>query len=226
MTKHTDNQNTFQELLDVISKLRDPKDGCPWDKVQTHQTLKQYVIEEAYELVDAIDSAPEEICEELGDVLLQVLLHSEIAAESNAFDIFNVITNLKEKLIRRHPHVFGNELADTPEDVEKNWQEIKRKERGALDGIPRALPALLRTIRITERAAKSHLKIDTSDRDNLKNFAKTLLSDEKNSLTREIFKKALFEMAIFCNRSGYNPEELLQEACNEFTENFQNLENS
>jgi len=215
-------EEIFNALVEVITQLRNPEHGCPWDKEQTHQSLKQFVIEEAYELVDAIDNKPEKINEELGDVLLQVLLHSEIASEQEGFDIYDVIDNLRQKLVRRHPHVFAEEIAKNAEEVLNVWQKVKKTEQGILDGIPLALPALLRAVKIIERAKHSDLKIEVSNPSHITNFIEKYNSNEE--LDRNTLKYVLFELAIVCNKNKYNPEELLQEACSEFTKDFKNQE--
>ncbi len=139
----------FEELLKIMEELRAK---CPWDKSQTHESLKKYLIEEAYELLDAIDSKDDKkLKEELGDLLLQVVFHSQIAKEKGAFDIWDVIRELNKKLIDRHPHVFG---CESPEEVLKNWEERKLKEReSVLDGVPKNLPALMRSQKLQDRAS-------------------------------------------------------------------------
>ncbi|MEW6655257.1 MAG: nucleoside triphosphate pyrophosphohydrolase [Aquificota bacterium] len=139
----------FEELLKIMEELRAK---CPWDKSQTHESLKKYLIEEAYELLDAIDSKDDKkLKEELGDLLLQVVFHSQIAKERGAFDIWDVIRELNKKLIERHPHVFG---CESPEEVLKNWEERKLKEReSVLDGVPKSLPALMRSQKLQDRAS-------------------------------------------------------------------------
>ncbi len=139
----------FEELLKIMEELRAK---CPWDKSQTHESLKKYLIEEAYELLDAIDSKDDKkLKEELGDLLLQVVFHSQIAKERGAFDIWDVIKELNKKLIERHPHVFG---CESPEEVLKNWEERKLKEReSVLDGVPKSLPALMRSQKLQDRAS-------------------------------------------------------------------------
>ncbi|MBQ9014837.1 MAG: MazG family protein [Firmicutes bacterium] len=120
---------TFEDFVHIVSRLRAP-DGCPWDRAQTHQTLKKYLLEETQEAADAIDSEDDEnFCEELGDVLLQIVLNSQLAKERNAFTIDEVIQGISEKMIRRHPWVFGDMHVDTPEEGERLWEEIKRREK-------------------------------------------------------------------------------------------------
>ncbi len=154
---------SFATLISTMHRLRAPG-GCPWDAEQTHASLKPYVLEEAHELCDAIDGGEDgELRDELGDLLLQVVFHAELAAERGAFSIADVVEGLVAKLVRRHPHVFGDEQATTSADVKANWSRIKARERaatggiakptGALTGVPRGLPALLRSHRLGERAA-------------------------------------------------------------------------
>ena len=150
----------FEELIGVIATLRS-ENGCPWDREQTHKSLKSTLIEETYETLEAIDAGdPQKLKEELGDLLLNIMLQAQIAAEHKDFDIYAVIETLTEKLIRRHPHVFGNVDVENSDEVVKNWEEIKRQEAGyedrksVLDGIPDALPTLLRAQKIQNRAAR------------------------------------------------------------------------
>ncbi|KKM10911.1 nucleotide pyrophosphohydrolase [Clostridiales bacterium PH28_bin88] len=146
-------------LVQLMSTLRGDR-GCPWDKQQTHQSLKRYLVEEAYEVLDAIDSANmHNLCEELGDLLLQVVFHAQLARESGAFDMNDVVQGITEKMIRRHPHVFGEVEAETPSEVKANWDQIKAAEKeeagqkSAMD-IPRALPALMRAEKVQQAAAR------------------------------------------------------------------------
>ena len=156
----------FEKLVAIQKRLRAPG-GCPWDIEQTHQTLRTYLIEEAYEVLDAIDSGDDaKFAEELGDLLLQVTFHSQIASETNRFNISDVIQSIHDKMIRRHPHVFGDVEAKTSEDVLRNWATIKAQERGenatgeaqkvsALDGVPKSIPATLEGLQLTKKAART-----------------------------------------------------------------------
>jgi len=153
----------------VQARLRAPG-GCPWDREQTHATLRTYLIEETYEVLDAIENgSAQDLAEELGDLLLQVLFHADLARETGAFDISDVVTGIHDKMVRRHPHVFGNAKADTARDVLRNWVQLKAKEKqaassnsgashdpaiSALDSVPRNLPALLEAYQMTRRAAQ------------------------------------------------------------------------
>ena len=155
-------KSSFTELIEVMARLRAP-DGCPWDRQQTHDSLKPYLLEEAYEALEAIDeSDDEELCKELGDVLLQIVFHAQIASEEQRFDIDDVARAIVDKLVRRHPHIFADtEVADA-EEVAANWDEIKKQERrekgdetpSHIDGIPKNLPALMRAQRMQTRASR------------------------------------------------------------------------
>ena len=156
----SDYLTTYQELTDVVKKLLSPE-GCPWDREQTHESLKHYLIEEAYELVEAIEENDDKkIEEELGDLLFHVVIHSAIAEKNKRFDLETVTSRITEKMIRRHPHVFGDHKVNSVEDVWRNWDHIKRLEKKdknetALTAVPRNLPALLRAEKIQKRAARS-----------------------------------------------------------------------
>ena len=160
----------FEKLVAIQKRLRDPG-GCPWDIEQTHQTLRTYMIEEAYEVLDAIESGEDsKFVEELGDLLLQVTFHSQIASETDRFNISDVIRSIHDKMIRRHPHVFGEVEAKNSEEVLRNWQKIKALERNekegagaaaepkresALDGVPKSIPATLEGLQLTRKAART-----------------------------------------------------------------------
>jgi tetrapyrrole methylase family protein/MazG family protein len=152
----------FWRLLEIVEHLRSPE-GCPWDREQTHRSIRKHVLEEAYEVADAIDrDDPDDLCEELGDLLLQVALHAQMAAEEGMFDAHDVIQAINEKLIRRHPHVFAQGEARDAKDVEANWEAIKKKEKeqkermeepSLLDSVPRSFPALLSAYKLQKKAA-------------------------------------------------------------------------
>lgn len=151
----------FGSLVDVMARLRHPVSGCPWDKEQSHETLRRYLIEEAYEVIEAIDLGdPDKISEELGDFMLQAVFHAQLGREAGSFDIGDSILKIVEKLIRRHPHVFGEVTVEGSEEVLANWEQIKRAEKGyedrksVLDGIPKDLPALMRALEVSKRVVK------------------------------------------------------------------------
>lgn len=160
-------------LLEIMAALRNPETGCPWDIVQTFETIKPYTIEEAYEVADAIErNDPDDLCDELGDLLLQVVFHAQIAEEAGLFNFGDVVTAITTKMIRRHPHVFARSDADTPETVKLQWDAIKRQEKqeraerranngasadfkqGHLGGVQRSFPALTEALKLQEQAAK------------------------------------------------------------------------
>src|SRR5882762_89227 len=161
----------FEKLVAVQKRLRAP-DGCPWDREQTHTTLRTYLIEEAYEVLDALESGDDaKFAEEMGDLLLQIVFHSEIAREQNRFSVSDVIREVHDKMVRRHPHVFGDMKVKNTAEVLKNWEQIKKEERrgksadasdaapsakkeSLLDGIPKGIPAALEAYQLTRRAAR------------------------------------------------------------------------
>lgn len=151
------NPDSFAALKEIIAKLRGP-DGCPWDKKQTHTSLKPYLVEECYEVLQALeDGTPQKLCEELGDLLLQIMLHAQIAAEAGQFNIDDVVQGISSKLIHRHPHVFGGRKVKDAEEVKLNWEALKQEEReegeSLLNGIPQQMPALTYSQSIQRRVA-------------------------------------------------------------------------
>jgi tetrapyrrole methylase family protein/MazG family protein len=151
----------FDELVRVMARLRSP-DGCPWDREQTHRSLRPYLLEETYEALEAVDDENwDRLCDELGDVLLQVVFHAQLASERGDFDIEDVAGKIVWKLKRRHPHVFADSVADTPDEVIDRWEKLKREEDGyqeresAVDGVPAALPALQRAHKLQKRASRA-----------------------------------------------------------------------
>jgi uncharacterized protein YabN with tetrapyrrole methylase and pyrophosphatase domain len=196
-------QPAINDLLKVMAKLRSSK-GCPWDREQSHLTLRRHAIEEVYELIDAIEAGDDhEMAEELGDLLLQVVFHCQLANERGAFDFDKVCRVLVEKLIRRHPHVFGTTKVKNVDEVWANWEKIKKAEKhgtrharhSAFDGIPKHLPALLRAEKMLKKAHKAKL-----------------LAEGKNSkrkFTKATLAKKLFDLASFAQSRGWCAEELL-----------------
>lgn len=202
---------TFTELCQVIAKLRSPE-GCPWDRKQTLESIKPFTLEETYELLEAIDSGDDTaIVDELGDVLLQVVLDAQIGADEQRFNILDVIQNLTEKLIRRHPHVFGSESVDNADQVKQTWdriksQENKPKKESLLDGLPKDLPGLARAARLQEKAAK--VGYDFPHRDML--FDK--LDEELKELHDELFENGQApEVKISLDVEAHPDQEILDE---------------
>lgn len=171
-----DKKYTYEEFLEIIATLRS-ENGCPWDKVQTHESLKPCMMEEAAELLASIriydrTGNPENMIEELGDVLLQVVMHAQIASEEGLFTMEDVVNEVSHKMVRRHPHVFGTVDADTPDEVLVNWEEIKKEEKkdkdwieSPLKEIPRELPALTRAVKVLKKIDKHYEKGSTYEED-------------------------------------------------------------
>jgi MazG family protein len=232
-------QNRFQELTETIAKLRDPKDGCPWDIEQTHQSIRQYLLEETYEVLEAIDKKDDkELQNELGDLLLQVMLHSQIAKDRKAFDIENVIEAINEKMIRRHPHVFGNTSVKNSQEVKKNWEEIKQKERtrenrkpSLLEGLPLTMPALGLAQRIGEKAAKVNFDWPTT-RGVIEKVREELGELEDELHNKEIDRERLehelgdvfFSLCQLARHLEISSEDSLRNSCRRFVKRFQMME--
>ncbi len=223
----------LEKLIGIIAKLRAP-DGCPWDRVQTHESLRPNMIEEAYEAVDAIDekSIPH-LREELGDVLLQVLLHSQIASERGDFDIESVAKELKEKLIHRHPHVFGTTEVKNAEEVKKNWDILKAEEKterkSAMDGISRSMSALMSAQKISKRAVKQGFEWP-----NEKSLYECLYSEieefkqaeQENNFSHmeEEFGDILFAAVNLARWNKIDAEQALLKANKKFEKRFRKME--
>jgi len=211
----------FYEFCDIVKKLRSPE-GCPWDREQTHQTLAKHLLEEAYEAYDAVlEGKSEKIADELGDVLLQIVMHAQIGSEENTFDIETVINAVSEKMIVRHPHVFGDAEADTPEKVLSNWEDIKRKQRGqkktyeSMEDITRSLPALTRAYKVWGKAEK--LKFEPEEKN--QTFLKEgFVADE------ESIGAAFFELCRLSREKNIDPEEVLSSKIKNFIKNVKNIE--
>ena len=223
----------FQELLNIMEKLRGDK-GCPWDKEQTRESLKPFILEEAYELIEAIESGdPENMKEELGDLLFQIVFQCQIAKERNEFDISDVIEMINKKMIKRHPHVFGEADYRTSAEVVIQWEEHKKlegKERESiLEGVPEALPSLLRAHRLQNRAASVGFdwdKIGDALRkldEELKEFKKALETKEKNEIGDEL-GDILFMLVNVSRFIGVNPEDALRKTIAKFISRFRYIE--
>lgn len=194
----------MDRLLAIMARLRAP-DGCPWDREQDHRTLRYHAVEEVYELLDAIEAGDDQLMvEELGDLLLQIVFHAQMARERAAFDFDDVCRAINEKLIRRHPHVFGDAEARTAKAVWAQWDRIKKAEKAgtrharhsALDGIPRHLPALLRVEKLVKKARKAGLL--------------TIPPAGRRPLTRAALARELFDLAGEAQRRGWSAEFLLR----------------
>lgn len=202
-----------------MARLRSPT-GCPWDREQDHHTLRYHAVEEVYELIDAIEANDdEEMVEELGDLLLQVVFHCQLGKERGAFDFELVARRMVEKLIRRHPHVFGDTKVKDVDQVWANWERIKREEKhgtkrerpSALDGIPRHLPALLRAQKLVKKARKAGLLVDDERVESTPMDAKAIVNPRGAHLSRRGAAELLFEVAAACHAKGWSAEDLLRQ---------------
>ena len=226
----------IERLIEVMRRLRAP-DGCPWDREQTIESLRENLIEETYEVVDAMDSGDrKELCEELGDLLLQVVFQAQIADEEGAFSFDDVAKGIADKLVRRHPHVFGDVQADTADDVIRNWEKIKKTEKGGerprslVDGIPKHLPALSKAHLVQKRVAKVGFEwdeisgvVDKLDEELAE--VKEAMAEKDADAIREELGDLLFSVVNLGRYLGYESEELLNENIKKFMRRFQSLEN-
>lgn len=224
----------LDRLVEIMDRLLGPG-GCPWDQEQTHESLKKYLLEEAYEVLDAIDSGdPEKLKEELGDLLLQPIFHAQMEAKAGNWDIEDVARAISDKLVRRHPHVFGDtEVADADE-VLKNWDLIKQREKGGepnsiLAGVPRGMASLLRAHEISKRAARVGFEwpeleavFDKLHEEEVE-LREALVDDDPGRIEAEI-GDLLFTAVNIARWSGVEPEEALRKMLNRFTERFQDME--
>jgi len=220
---------SYADLLEMIRVLRSP-DGCPWDRVQTHESLRRGMLEEAYEAVEAIDlKDPALLCEELGDVLMQVVFHASLAQDAGQFTMDDVVDGVVKKLLYRHPHVFGELQAHTPEQVLVSWDQLKRREKGqrstadAMDSVARSLPGLWRAEKILSKAAKAGF--DWPDAagalDKLSEETGELREavEQQSNVSEELGDVLLAAVKVGL-RAGVDPEEALSDACEKFIRRF------
>lgn len=223
----------LEELIDVVAKLRAP-DGCPWDREQTHASLRPNMLEEAYEAVDAIDENDmAHLREELGDVLLQVLLHSQIASESNEFTLDDVAKELKEKLIHRHPHVFGTAKINNADDVLKTWDKLKSEEKterkSAMDGLSRSQAALISAQKISKRAVKTGFEWPNEESlydcvmSEIEEFKEAEIKKDKNHMEEEM-GDILFAIVNLARWNKIDAEQALLKANKKFEKRFRKME--
>jgi len=229
---------SLQKLLDIMVALRDPENGCPWDREQSFRTIAPYTIEEAYEVVDAIDRDDmADLKSELGDLLLQVVFHAQMANESGAFDFADVVAAISDKMIRRHPHVFGEQKVASAEAQRIQWEEHKKRERasagpelaGALDGVSLSLPALLRACKLGKRA--SSVGFDWADDSGVRaKILEELAEIEEaraggcDERVAEEIGDFLFSAANLARHLGVDPEDSLRAANRKFTSRFRQME--
>lgn len=227
----------FSDIRKILKKLRG-EDGCPWDKKQTVKTMAVCIEEELYELIDALDTEePEHIKEELGDVLFLLVFIANIFEENNTFSIDDVVQKNAEKLIRRHPHVFGDEIAETESDVLKKWESIKRKERqenkvsSVLDSVPSKMPPLKKAYSVSDRAARSGFDWDDLDGvlakvdEELDELKEAIRLKDKREIEME-FGDLLFTLTNVARHAKIHPDTALKAAINKFEDRFRHMESS
>ena len=224
----------FQSLVGIMSRLRG-EGGCEWDRAQTHASLRQYLLEEAHEVVDAISRKnPELLREELGDLLLQILFHAQIASEKGEFDIADVIETISEKMVRRHPHVFSDARATTPEAVSLQWDHIKKTEENRnpsslVGGVPRSFPSLLRAAKITKKAARAGFDWETTEQvvekvgEEMEELKAAISGGDPETMEHEL-GDTLFALVNLARFLDINPEVAMAQANERFERRFAAME--
>ena len=225
----------FSELVDIMKLLRS-ENGCPWDRDQNHRSLKKYLIEETYEVLESIDlDDREKLCEELGDLLLQIVFHAQIASEEGTFNINDIISGICRKMILRHTHVFGEDKADTPDEVVSNWEAIKKKEKGiesqtdVLKDIPSNLPALMRSYKVQQKASQVGFDWDKVEdvfdkvREEIKELEDVYKSKNVERINDEM-GDVLFSLVNLSRFLKIQPELALTDATNKFINRFEFIE--
>ena len=220
----------FSRLLDIMDELREK---CPWDKKQTLESLRHLTIEETYEMADAIiKNDLKELEKELGDVLLHIVFYARITSEMGLYDISHVIHTLCEKLIVRHPHIYGNVQADTEEQVKENWEQIKLKEgnKSVLSGVSKGAPSLVKAFRIQDKAAQVGFDWETSEQvwakvqEELQEFKEELVQTDNREKTEKEFGDLLFSLVNVARKNGLNPDDALEYTNQKFIKRFTFIE--
>lgn len=227
----------WDDFVEVVRRLRAP-DGCPWDREQTHQSLRRYLLEEAYEVAEAIEEGDmDHLCDELGDVLLQVALHSQMASETGEFDISHVIEGITRKLIRRHPHVFAGLTVAGAEEVLQNWERIKAAEdagqerQSIMDGIPHSMPALMRALEVSKRAVRVGFEWERIEdlwsklHEEIDELKQAMAADVPERVSCEI-GDVLFTVANLARWMDVDPEDALRTMVDRFVLRFRHMEKS
>lgn len=229
-----DGKYSVEQLLNVMKALRSPE-GCPWDKEQTHKSIRNDALEEVYEVVDAIDNNDAAaLCEELGDMLLQVVFHSRIAEEEGSFTFDDVVDGIVKKLVLRHPHVFGSARADDSSQVLDLWDSIKKEEKNqqsytdTLKSVPKAFPALMRAAKVQKRAKKAGVELNDPLADGslekLLSQLKAASANNDEASLKGIYGQFLFEAAALQNSLKINSEEALSVATDDYIDRFEQAE--
>ena len=220
----------FDALVEIIARLRAP-DGCPWDREQTHQSLRGNLLSECYEVMEALDEGDSgKLCEELGDLLLQIALHAQIARDNGEFEIGDVVKSITAKIVRRHPHIFGSTKVKDAEEVMHNWEELKREEReeGAsmLEGVPKDMPSLGYAYEIQRRVARVGFDWEDNEGviDKLVEEVKELREADSPEERAQEYGDLFFTLANIARREGVDPEAALREANRKFYKRFAYME--
>lgn len=231
MEKLTQASSALERLIHIVKKLRSP-DGCEWDRAQTSKSLRPYLLEEAYEVIESINEEdPQKIKEELGDLLLHIVFQAELGNEKNDFHLAESIDHISEKLIRRHPHVFGDTKVNGEADIKKNWEEIKKAEgrKSLMEGLPKSLPALLQARRIQERAAEVNFEWDNIDpvwaklHEEIDELKEAVTAKDVDKIEDEM-GDVLFSIVNLSRFLRTNPEEALKRTNKKFISRFQKIE--
>ena len=229
MTNRKKQLEAFGKLLDIMDEIREK---CPWDRKQTLESLRHLTIEETYELADAIlDNDLPEIRKELGDLMLHIVFYAKIASQTGSFDIADVIEGINEKLINRHPHVFGDVTAETDEEVAQNWEKLKLKEgrKSVLEGVPKSLPAMIKASRIQDKAASAGFDWEKPEqvfekvREELEELNAEVQSGNKTKIESE-FGDVLFSLINYARFINVDPESALERTNKKFIRRFQFME--
>lgn len=229
-------EHEILRLIEIVKRLR-AKDGCPWDRDQTHESLKPYLLEETYELLESIDLADHRmLCEELGDVLLHIVMHSEMASETGQFALDDVIRGVSEKMVRRHPHVFGDVKVSSVKEVWETWDKVKKDERkhgssvSIMDSVPQNLPALIRSDRLQKRAARIGFDWDSvagawdKVHEEIREIEEIMTSTNDESQLAEELGDLLFSVVNVTRKLDIDAEEVLRQSNKKFMRRFKYLE--
>ena len=226
----TEKLAAFQRLLTIMDELREK---CPWDRKQTFESLRNLTIEETYELADAIlDKDVKGIKEELGDLMLHMVFYAKIAEEKNAFNIADAMNEVCEKLIKRHPHIYGDVVADDEATVKKNWEQLKLQEgkKSVLGGVPKSLPAMVKAYRMQEKTAQVGFEWDNAEQvwekveEEIAEFKETLVKEESQARKEEEFGDVLFSMINYARFQNIDPETALERINQKFKKRFEYIE--